>query len=64
MAHEMDGFARSLGFTDATELFRMITAVDLERPEVMAVFEVWKDLDGSRAGLEKILTTFGRRPSR
>jgi hypothetical protein len=43
------------GFSSFAELAEMVGAVDLTIPGNLSKFEEWKEKDGSRAGLQRIL---------
>lgn len=51
----LDEVARLMGFTDEQELHRMVAAADLSTPMKLRAFQAWKEFDGSKAGLSKLL---------
>jgi len=43
------------GFSSPKEFFKMVSSVDLTNPVTYRRFFLWKEIDGSKKGLEKIL---------
>jgi hypothetical protein len=50
-----EAFAKAHGFADAAELFRMSGGLDYSRASTIFAYEMWKEYDGSKAGLLKLL---------
>lgn len=46
--------AKSNGFRDATEAFRLISTINTSEPEVLQRLEDWQKNDGSKVGLHKL----------
>jgi len=51
----LDELAKMMGFTGEEELHKMVAAVDMSTPVQIRRFQVWKEFDGSKGGLEKLL---------
>lgn len=47
--------ARDLGFESEEEMHRLIASVDLSSQSQFAAFLAWRDTDGTKAGLLKLL---------
>ncbi|MCB0595432.1 MAG: hypothetical protein KDD28_15175 [Phaeodactylibacter sp.] len=54
---EYDEFAKSLGFSDAGEMNKLISNVDISAPEKMERFLKWKEADGTKTGLLALFKT-------
>jgi hypothetical protein len=52
----MEQLAKSYGFTNRAELDNMVTMIDMSTAEKLQAFNVWRENDGSKAGLVKLLT--------
>ncbi len=50
-----DEFFQAAGFKDAAEGWRMIASVDLTDRRTFHYFDVWKEVDGTKEGLLKVL---------
>lgn len=51
----LDKLARENGFENEQEMHTMIASVDLTHDATRRAFLGWKEYDGSKEGLEKIL---------
>lgn len=55
VAHKtMEDLAKGGGFDDEADMQRLVVAVDLTRPGMLARFEAWKRDDGTKAGLLRL----------
>jgi hypothetical protein len=46
---------KSLGFEDEEEYNRLIGKVEMQTPEQIAAYKKWKEEDGTKEGLEKLI---------
>jgi len=51
----MDEFAKKCGFESEIEMIRLVCEVDLTSPIKVGRFQQWKDSDGAKDGLLKII---------
>jgi len=51
----MDMVAMANGFEDAAEMNRMVARVDIQTDEELRKFTIWKETDGTKEGLEKLM---------
>lgn len=58
----LDKLAREMGFDDSTQMNQMVASVDLTHDNTRLAFLSWKDSDGSKAGLQKVLGLKGEQP--
>ncbi len=56
MSDDVEQFAKKNGFVSADEMRRMVCAVDLSTLGRVRQYEAWKRDDGSKSGLEKLLS--------
>jgi hypothetical protein len=54
-----DDVAQALGFVNAAEFHRIVAAVDLSKPSLMAAFKRWQDDDGTKNGLVQLSAAAG-----
>lgn len=52
---ELESFAHRKGFESIAQLNAMVAKIDLEQPLIMMEFVEWRENDGSKTGLERIL---------
>lgn len=52
---ELDSMSNEFGFTDHAELVDLVAKVDLSTTAKVEAFMDWRDTDGSKAGLLKLL---------
>ena len=57
-----DEFFQNAGFKDAKEAHHMIASVDLTDRKTWNYFEVWKEVDGTKDGLLKVLAVKDEKP--
>lgn len=48
-------YAQSCGFESDTELYRMLASVPMDTTQQKQAFLRWRETDGTKAGLEKLL---------
>jgi hypothetical protein len=51
----LDKFAREHGFANEKEMNEMVASVDLTHQPTRQAFLGWKEIDGTKAGLETVL---------
>jgi len=51
----LEELAKACGFEGEAEMVKLIAQVDLSSPEKLAAFTAWKEHDGSKEGLLKLL---------
>lgn len=51
----LDEFAKEHGFEDARALSRLTAKVNISNPDTWLLFSKWKDEDGSKDGLLKLI---------
>jgi len=51
----LDKLAREQGFENHREMSKLVASVDLTHVETRKAFLAWKEVDGSKAGLETVL---------
>lgn len=51
----LNELVKQLGFIDVKEFFSMVSKADISTPDKLAEFQNWKDADGTKQGLEKII---------
>jgi hypothetical protein len=52
----MEDLIKELGFESVQEYHRLVASADLSTAEKLKAFEAWKNEDGSKAGLLKLIT--------
>jgi hypothetical protein len=52
---DLERFAKAHGFEDAAEFTRMSGCLDYSRTSTVFAYEIWKEYDGSKADLLKII---------
>ena len=52
---DLEKLVKAHGFENADEFHRLVASVDLSTKEKLFNFNVWREYDGSKAGLLKIL---------
>lgn len=62
---DMDAFTQAAGFANAGEMHQLVSSVKLNTPNRREAFERWKQEDGTKAGLLKLLgIPFATNPAR
>ena len=51
----MDMVAMANGFESAAEMNRMVARVDIQTDEQLRKFTIWKETDGTKEGLVKLM---------
>ena len=51
----LDSAAKAFGFRDNAERLQMEADIDMSSAENVAAFEQWKDSDGTKAGLDRLV---------
>lgn len=51
----MEDLVKELGFDSVAEYHKLVAAADISTPEKMADFQIWKNEDGSKEGLLKLI---------
>ncbi len=52
---EIDELVKQMGFASGKEFFKMVSDADISTPDKLAEFQKWKDEDGTKQGLEKLV---------
>jgi len=53
---EIEELVAQLGFASEKEFFQMVSDADISTPDKLAEFQKWKDEDGTKQGLEKLMS--------
>lgn len=51
----LDELAKRLGFDDEKEMNRLVASVNLTTPTRQVAFQHWKEVDGTKDGLLKVI---------
>jgi hypothetical protein len=55
-----DDIYKKCGFENEREMMTMVCSVDLGTQEKIDRFNVWKEIDGTKQGLEKVISLNSR----